>query len=345
MRIAHWIMQAGVYKTINMVIVELERILKRTRLVGKPYYYFIDPCSYCNLRCPLCATGAGTHQRLQRMLGLVDYGILLDKIAPFAVTVALHNWGEPLLNPEVFKMIRMTSDRKIQTVMSSNLNTEYERLGEEIVASGLSRLIVSLDGVTQEVYQKYRLGGDIELVFDNINKIITAKNSSGLETPVIEWQFLVFKHNEHEIPYAKELAERLRVDQFVCRPANFPYDHYSFINQARMEEEEVTWMPTDPKYWETHPGVFKRKGYLWKGACHYLYRGMSIAPDGSVSPCCYDYSNRQDFGNLKGDNLNELWNSPAYQRSRRLFAGSPATSSGTICEGCFLFQRVPVIRM
>ena len=108
------------YKTLNMGIVELERGLKRTHLSGKPYYFFIDPCSYCNLRCPLCATGAKTHERIQGMLGLEDYKVLLDKIAPYAVTVALHNWGEPLLNPEIFKMIRMTSNRRIHTVLSSN---------------------------------------------------------------------------------------------------------------------------------------------------------------------------------------------------------------------------------
>ena len=178
-RIAHWLSQVGLHKTLNMGLVELERGLKRTHLSGKPYYYFIDPCSYCNLCCPLCATGARTHQRSQGMLGLGDYKVLLDKIAPYAVTVALHNWGEPLLNPEIFNMIRMTHNRRIHTVLSSNLNTETERLGEEIVASGLSHLIVSLDGVTQGTYQKYRQGGDIELVFENMNKIISAKKSSG----------------------------------------------------------------------------------------------------------------------------------------------------------------------
>ena len=186
----------------------------------------------------------------------------------------------------------------------------------KIVASGLRHLIISLDGVNSKgTYRKYRQGGDVELVFENMNKIISAKKSSGLEMPVIEWQFLVLKHNEHEIQSAMELAEELGVDQFVSRSANFPYDHYSTSNQARLEEEEITWMPTDPKYWEHRTALFKRKGYLWNGACDHLYRGMAIAPDGHVSPCCYDYSNRQDFGNLRRDNLSEIWNIPAYQRS------------------------------
>ena len=168
-------------------------------------------------------------------------------------------------------MIRLTSDRRIQTLVSSNLSIEQEHLGEEIVASGLRRLIVSLDGASQGTYQKYRQGGNIELVFNNIQQIILAKKLSGQKSPIIEWQYLVFKHNEHEIPLAYKMARELGVDRIVCRSANFPYDHYSPERNHLLEDEAALWMPSNPKYWEMHPNSYDRHGYLWSGACHFLY--------------------------------------------------------------------------
>lgn len=337
--LAALIRHAGLKKTANVLLVESERLRGRSVLRGRPYYYFVDPCNVCNLRCPLCPTGNGELDRAKGMLKFSDYQIILDKIAPYAVEISLHNWGEPLLNKEIFKIISTTSERGIATNMSSNLSIEKENLGEQIVKSGLEYLIVSLDGMTQDVYEQYRVRGELDLVMHNLRDIIAAKKRLGSKTPTIEWQFLVFKHNEHQMAAAEELAPQLGVDKLRFRSPGFPLGDYKLKAKASQQEAEDRWMPTNPAYWELHPGQMRKDGYLWDEPCYYLYRSMTVNPGGGVAACCIVYKDRQDFGNLVRDDLGTIWNNQQYQRSRGLFGKNPADRAGTVCDGCFLFKR------
>jgi MoaA/NifB/PqqE/SkfB family radical SAM enzyme len=324
---------AGPRKTANVLRAEWERLRRATVLRSRPYYYFVDPCNVCNLRCPLCPTGTGELQRSRGMLKLDEYRVILDKIAPYAVEVSLHNWGEPLLNKEIFDIIRLTADRGIATNMSSNLSVKKEGLGERLVRSGLEYLIVSLDGVTQATYEQYRVRGEIDLVFDNLREIIEAKRRLGSRTPVIEWQFIVFKHNEHEMEAARALAPQIGVDRLRFRAPGLPY------NRSDDEELGDKWMPTNPAYWELNPARLNAQGYLWDEPCYYLYRSMTVNPGGGVAACCIVYKEKQDFGCLLHEDLDAVWNNRSYQASRALFARRPPGRAQTICDGCFLFKR------
>lgn len=337
--LAALIRHAGLKKTANVLLVESERLRGRSVLRGKPYYYFVDPCNVCNLRCPLCPTGNGELDRAKGMLKFADYQIILDKIAPYAVEISLHNWGEPLLNKDIFKIISTTRARGIATNMSSNLSIEKENIGEQIVKSGLEYLIVSLDGTTQDVYEQYRVRGELDLVMHNLRDIIAAKKRLRSKTPTIEWQFLVFKHNEHQMAAAEELAPQIGVDKLRFRSPGFPLGDYKLKAKASQQEAEDRWMPTDPAYWELHPGQMRKDGYLWDEPCYYLYRSMTVNPGGGVAACCIVYKDRQDFGNLVRDDLATIWNNQQYQRSRALFGKNPADRAGTVCDGCFLFKR------
>jgi MoaA/NifB/PqqE/SkfB family radical SAM enzyme len=332
---------AGVRKTANVLLVESERLRRRSYLYGRPYYYFVDPCNVCNLRCPLCPTGTGNTERTRGIMKVAEYQSVLDKIAPYAVEVSLHNWGEPLLNKDIFEIISRTARRGIATNLSSNLSIERPDIGELIVSSGLEYLIVSLDGVTQDVYNQYRVRGDIDLVFDNLRSIVAAKHRLRRRTPVIEWQFIVFKHNEHQMAEAERLARGIGVDKIRFRSPGFPFDGYKLVAGAAQSAAEDRWMPTNPAYWDMHPGRLRKEGYLWDEPCYYLYRSMTINPGGGIAACCIVYKERQDFGNLQRDDLGAIWNNRQYQASRRLYARGAAVKSpaGTVCDGCFLFNR------
>jgi MoaA/NifB/PqqE/SkfB family radical SAM enzyme len=324
---------AGPAKSTNVLLAEWERLRRSTVVRSRPYYYFVDPCNVCNLRCPLCPTGTGDLKRSQGMMALAEYRTILDKIAPYAVEVSLHNWGEPLLNKDIFAIIRETSARGIATNMSSNLSVAKPDLGEELVASGLEYLIVSLDGITQEVYGQYRVRGKIDLVMENMRAIVEAKRRLNSATPTIEWQFLVFKHNEHQIEAARALAEEIGVDRIRFRSPGLPYNHIDDVEMG------AKWMPTNPAYWDMHPGKMRSQGYLWDEPCYYLYRSMTVNPGGGVAACCIVYREQQDFGCLLHDDLDQIWNNQKYRASRALFAGKPAGRAHTICDGCFLFKR------
>lgn len=332
---------AGPRKTANVLLVESERLRTRTKLRGRPYYYFVDPCNVCNLKCPLCPTGNGTLDRSRGVLKFSDYETILEKISPYAVEVSLHNWGEPLLNKEIFEIIGATSQRGIATNLSSNLSLDKPDLAQKIVESGLEYMIVSLDGTTQDVYEKYRVQGQIDLVFQNMNALVEAKKRMHSTKPTIEWQFLMFKHNEHQRDEASELAKRIGVDRIRFRSPGFPYAKYKLTGNPAQTAAEEKWMPTDPAYWDVHPGRLRKEGYLWDEPCYYLYRSMTVNPGGGIAACCIVYKERQDFGNLLTDDLGDIWNNRQYQASRALFAKGARVRNpaGTICDGCFLFNR------
>src|SRR5437868_6418818 len=147
-------------KIANILQAEWEFRRQKTILHCQPYYYIIDICNVCNLRCPLCPTGNLNIARKQAMLSLKQYKELFEKVRKYALVVSLYNHGEPLLNPDVFSIIEHTHRNQVGTNISSNFNWPQPIEIKDFIRSGLDYVTVSLDGVTQEAYEQYRVRGD-----------------------------------------------------------------------------------------------------------------------------------------------------------------------------------------
>jgi MoaA/NifB/PqqE/SkfB family radical SAM enzyme len=322
-------------KFANILLAEWELRRQKTTLLCRPYYYIIDACNVCNLRCPLCPTGNTTIARKQAMLSIEQYKELFDKIKEYALVVSLYNHGEPLLNPDVFSIIEHTHRNRVGTNISSNFNWPQPVEINDFIHSGLDYVTVSLDGVTQGSYQQYRVRGDVREVFDNLKRLLSAKKTLRSKTPFVEWQFIVFKHNEHEVEEARKLASELGVDllRFIS-PGVPPEDMHNLELQEK-------WMPRNPLYWERNPKLVEDRGYVFDQPCFYLYRSMFIYPGGGVTPCCFAHDERQDFGNLYNNSVIEIWNNNAYRSARMLFSRSLPTEERieTICDKCTVFRQ------
>jgi radical SAM protein with 4Fe4S-binding SPASM domain len=326
-------------KWANLLRVEYERTRRRLELKSRPYILFLDPCNVCDLRCPLCPTGMGELGRPQKMLSFEHFKHYFDPYAPYLFEVNLHNWGESLLNKDVFKMIAYAQGRNVGTNVSSNLVNTSAGAIDELLDSGLEYLIVSLDGTTSETYEKYRVRGDIEKVKHNLTELLRRRDARNLRTPVVEWQFIVMEHNEHEVEEAERLSREMGVDLMRFIPVGLPFE------AENREELAAQWFPaTVQGRSETHPGQqqFGQEGR--PGPCYYLYRSMTINPDGSASPCCIIYKQERDFGNLNTSPLDigKIWNNEKFQSGRSLF--SPEEIPGrerTVCDECTIFTRHP----
>ena len=322
-------------KLTNLLLAEWELRRQKTILRCQPYYYIIDVCNVCNLRCPLCPTGNLTVGRKQAMLLLPQYKEIFEKIRDYALVVSLYNHGEPLLNPDVFSIIEHTHRNQVGTNISSNFNWPQPVDVNDFIRSGLDYVTVSLDGVTQEMYQQYRVRGDVAEVFDNLRRLVSAKKALKSKTPFIEWQFIVFKHNEHEMAAARKLASEIGVDllRFVS-PGMLPED----MHKAELQEK---WIPDNPLYWERNPKLVEERGYVFDRACFYLYRSMFIYPGGGVTPCCFAHDDRQDFGNIYENSVAEIWNNETYRSARMLFSKRAPTErrAETICDKCTVFRQ------
>ncbi len=320
-------------KFFNFVRIESERKRHMIHLRGFPYYYIVDSGNICNLRCPLCPTGTGENDREKRMLGFEQFRSIIDRISPYAYEVSLHNWGEPFLNKDIFRMIRYCRRKNIGNNLSSNLNVRGLD-AEKVVLSGLEYLVVSLDGISQEVYSFYRVGGDIETVMVNLKKIIEVKRKYGVKYPIIEWQYIVMKHNCHQLEQARKIAKRVGVDLIRFIPVGFPMDMPA--KNALAEK----WFPESDGNSATARAITDR--FMQKpivGGCFYLYRSMTINPDGNVAPCCVAYKKKDDFGNFFADALEGLWNNDMYISARSLFSGDRKSDIVTVCNRCTMFAR------
>jgi len=323
-------------KLLNALLVEWGKRTGKTRLSGYPYKIIIDTCNICNLRCRLCPTGMKTLKRNKGYMTFDTYVKIMEQLKPYALEVELHNWGEPFLNPDIFRIIQYTAENGMGTTLSSNLNKISQDAILQIIESGLEHLVVSLDGVTKEVYEQYRVGGDFKRVMDNLNAIIQKKSALKSRTPIIEWQYLVMKHNEHEMATASALAGKMGVDLIRFVPAGLPFEDFS--NREMVE----TWMPENQQYWHFNPRFLRRRDYIVNEICFFLYRSITVNPDGGVSPCCVVYDDSYDFGSLLHEDIKDIWNNDAYISARSLFSRrkNEAQLKRTVCHKCRLFRKV-----
>jgi len=278
----------------------------------------------------------GTLGRQQSMLSLEHFKQYFDPLADYLFEAYLHNWGESLLNKEVFSMIEYAQSRNVGTNLSSNLSDTTSSDIDRLLDSGLEYLIVSLDGTSKDSYSKYRVRGKFDNVVENMHELIRRRNARGLKTPRVEWQFIVMKQNEHEVRIAEGWAKKIGVDLLRFIPVGMPYDTEDRADVAK------TWYPVTVEGREHSPDVEQQFGQAHKPSpCFYLYRTMVVNPDGGVSPCCVVYKKSSDFGDLPGDVMS-LWNNDKYQSARALFSARSAPRTvATICDGCEIFAQHP----
>lgn len=323
-------------KWVNLARVEIERKLRRVELKGRPYLLIIDPCNFCNLRCPLCPTGNGSLGRPQKMMSFECFKRYFDLHADHLFEVYLHNWGESLMNRDLFRMVEYAQAANVGTNLSSNMVLPTSAHLDGILDSGLEYLIVSLDGVDQESYGKYRVRGDFDRVVSNLSEIIRRRNARRQQTPMIEWQYIVMRHNAHLVDKARELARKLGVDLLRFIPVGLPFEA---DNRAELKKE---WFPLSigqPAAATDENQQFPK--FERPGPCFYLYRSMVVNADGGVSPCCLMYRKDRDFADLTAghSDVRDIWNNERYRSARSLF--SSETFEGrpkTVCDTCTLFE-------
>jgi MoaA/NifB/PqqE/SkfB family radical SAM enzyme len=326
-------------KWANLAAAEYERKMRRIHVNSYPYLLIIDPCNFCNLKCPLCPTGLNDLGRPQAMLSFEHFQKYFDPLAPWLFEAYLHNWGESLLNKRVYQMIEYAQYHNVGTNLSSNFVKISSRDIDNILDCGLEYLVISLDGTTQETYRQYRIGGDYEQVLGNLCELLRRRKLRGKKTPVVEWQFIVMKQNEHEVGHAEALAKRIGVDRLRFIPVGMPFE---FTNRKEVAD---TWYPTTVEGRVSSDHEEQQFGQAEKpGPCFYLYRSMVINSDGGVSPCCVVYRKNRDFADLNVPEIDvrAIWNNEKYLSGRSLFSAHTLESKQvTVCDGCDIFERHP----
>jgi len=312
--------------------------------IPRPGIINIEPVSnLCQLKCPLCPTGIQLLDYAPKIMSLHIFKAILDKV-PFISVLELYRSGEPFLNPDLFAMIRFAYDRNIKVVVSSHFSfSKPDDFFEDIAASGLEKLFVSLDGASQETYSHYRVGGDYDLVMANINKLIETKKRLHRTKPEIIWQFLVNKFNEHEITSAQKIAKDLNIALDI-RPIDLDDELPDVTLGQTIEERMTDWLPANESYIaERYRG--ERHFPLFPGVCKDLFTRIIVTVDGKVMPCCMVWDHGNGFGDLLADSFDDIWYSRKYLDARsRFLIEDYRPQIQSICFSCNNFGTTPSLR-
>jgi radical SAM protein with 4Fe4S-binding SPASM domain len=290
---------------------------------GMPITISFEPTTSCNLRCPECPSGLRAFTRPTGMLKNDFFKTTIDDMHKQLLYLIFYFQGEPYLNPDFLEMVKYASDKKIYTATSTNAHYLTDENAKRTVESGLDRLIISLDGTTQDVYQQYRIGGNIEKVLQGAKNIVKWKKELNSKTPYIFFQFLVVKPNEHQIEEVKKLAKEIGVDDVKFKTAQI----YDFENGNPL-------IPTIDKYSRyalQNDGTYKIKNKL-ANHCWKLQHSCVITWDGLVVPCCFDKDATHQLGDLKNKSFKEIWHNEQYKNFRKQMTISRKNID--ICANC-----------
>jgi len=298
-------------KAVNLITLwfsfHWSRMTKKPQILGLPTTLSIEPTTSCNLRCPECPSGLRSFTRPTGMLQPELYQKVIDQASSHLTWLHLYFQGEPYLHPRFLDLVRYADRKGIFTSTSTNAHYLTEKNIRETLDSGLKQLIVSMDGISQEIYEKYRVGGSLEKVQLGLTSLIENREQEGRNFPRIVLQFLVTGQNEHQIPVLKAWAEKIGVDELQLKTTQI----YDFENGSELIPSDLGYS----RYISDGKGKWKLKKEI-ENKCWRMWQGAVVTWDGKVVPCCFDKDAQHVMGDLQTDPMKKIWQSEAYQHFR-----------------------------
>jgi radical SAM protein with 4Fe4S-binding SPASM domain len=301
----------------------LTKWLRRPIQWGMPFTISLEPTTACNLRCPECPSGLRAFTRPTGNLKEDFFKKTIDELHKNLMYLIFYFQGEPYINPKFLDMVNYAHKRGIYTITSTNGHFLNEKNARATIESGLDRLIISVDGTTQDTYESYRKEGNLEVVLQGARNMVKMKREMKSKTPHIIFQFLVVKPNEHQIPEIYKLAEEIGIDEVKLKTAQV----YDYENG----NELIPTLDKYARYRQTGDGKWEFKNAL-VNHCWKLWHSCVITWDGLVVPCCFDKDAEHRLGDLKETSFREIWRNGAYKGFRKSILKS--RSEIDICTNC-----------
>ncbi|MBU6340840.1 MAG: SPASM domain-containing protein [Bacteroidetes bacterium] len=301
----------------------LTRWLKRPIQWGLPVTVSIEPTTACNLRCPECPSGLRAFSRETGNLKSDFFRKTIDSLHRDLIFLIFYFQGEPYINPQFLDMVNYAHKKRIYTITSTNGHFLSDENARKTVESGLDRLIISVDGTSQETYEQYRIGGNLENVLQGARNMVKWKKKLGSRKPYLIFQFLVVRPNEHQIPEIFRLAREIGIDEVKLKTAQV-YDYENGNDLIPTLNQYARYRQKKDGKWELKSGL---ANHCWK-----LWHACVITWDGLVVPCCFDKDATHRLGDLKNSDFRSIWQGGAYKTFRQsLLKGRDQID---ICQNC-----------
>ncbi len=301
----------SVIRLINIIKIITSYLLsivsKKVIVWGKPLTISIEPTNRCNLKCPECPSGTGSLTRPLGLLDIINFKKIIDEIKYSSFYLQLFFQGEPFINKNIFKMIKYARENNIYTSISTNGLLLNSNNINSIINDPPDKLIFSIDGMTDDTYKKYRVGGKLINAIESLKLLLEMKKLSKNKYPFIELQFIAMKHNEHEIEDVMSFGKEIGVNKVVIKSM-----------QVSSYESALEFLPKNEKYsrYIIKDGKLLFKNKL-RNKCFALWRSTVITWDGFISPCCFDKDAKYNLGNVFIEGLKKIWKNEKYTKFRK----------------------------
>jgi radical SAM protein with 4Fe4S-binding SPASM domain len=273
---------------------------------GAPAYVSVEPTTFCNLKCPECFTSQPSFTRPKGSLSIEKFQGIMNQTSEYGFYLNLYFQGEPFMNPDIIDFIRMAKRSGFYIAVSTNGHFLNETVAENLIQSGLDRLIVSLDGTDAATYNAYRKNGDFEKVISGIQNMVAFKKRKKSMHPFIELQFVLTKKNQHHQKEIKQLGKRLGVNQVKIKS-------FQLLNFNKADE----WLPDENTRYKTGKNGAVSINSKLPNRCSRMWNSCVLTWDGNVVPCCFDKNASYTMGNVLYHDFDEIWASKSYDIFRR----------------------------
>lgn len=296
--------------------------MKNVKIGSKPFIVRIEPSDLCNLKCLSCKTPIKNNNNQPLKLNLSDFKKIYDSLSKYTFRMTFYMEGEPMTNPELFEMIKIAANDKVFTSFSTNFTLMREEYLKPLFDSNLDWLSICLDGYSQKVYEQYRVNGNVEKVKNGIKMVMAYKREHNVKHPYINIYTIKFNHVLPEIDLIKSFCKRVKVDRLTFRPDESNLDGSNPI--------EAKFLPLKKCFWP--------------------WLSISVDADGSVFPCpvAFEKKNRQPYGNLLENNIDQIWNNNLYLETRKYltskFSKENESNVALPCHNCRWYENLKEVK-
>ena len=314
----------------------ISKIIREPVVWGMPVSYSIEPTNHCNLKCPECPSGLGALTRPLGLLKLESFKKIIDQIKETGFYIQLFFQGEPYINKQLPSMIKYARENNIYVSISTNGHFINKKNVDYILENAPDKLIFSIDGLDEETYQVYRVGGTFKQADEGLRLFARRKKELGKKVPFIEFQFIVMKQNEHQLDDVLKYGKEVGVDKVVFKTM-----------QVSSYDNALHFLPSKDKHsrYNIDNSNYKIKSEL-KNHCFALWRTSVITWDGKIVPCCFDKDADFELGKLNGlpeNGIKVIWKSSAYQNFRKSILTDRKGNS--MCNNCTEGLKINIMKI
>lgn len=320
----------GRRQRFNTLRAGLNLVHRRLSPWAWPLNMQFELASCCNLRCPVCPVGTGELARPARFMDVDLFERAMAEVGPYLLLACLWAWGEPLLHPDLERVLAIAGRYPFNTLVSTNgQNLDQPSVQRALRENPPTYLIVALDGLTDETNAVYRKGARLAPALAGVKALADWKRRSGARLPILHMRVLVMSHNEHEVPHVRQFAADHDFDIVSLRSL-------SIIDSAD-QRAHVDLLPESASL----------RPYAYEGGqrarrndfvCQHAFTFPTLLADGTVVSCEQDYNASRPYGVMaNGTTFSDIWFGPQARAVRGTIRDASADLS--FCRNCPFADR------